>query len=168
MPLHVSSTMCSSSGGQNCIIQPLVSSHSLVSVWWYQRLYNTIFDLLTMRTWCSKHVQAWNKPTVKQILCIKLVIYQDKYTVNEFKYSTQWNLRSSFKVIPQLSYDNDPQANNCSLYDVPQFSTHTFILAMNTMNIDWFIQLKLWHPAPPGELPDIIFQTLKHYTQGIT
>jgi len=27
MPLHVSSTMCSSSGGQNCIIQPLVSSH---------------------------------------------------------------------------------------------------------------------------------------------
>ena len=27
MSLHVSSTMCSSSGGQNCIIQPLVSSH---------------------------------------------------------------------------------------------------------------------------------------------
>jgi len=26
-PLHVSSTMCSSSGGQNCIIQHLVSSH---------------------------------------------------------------------------------------------------------------------------------------------
>ena len=29
MPLHVSSTMCLSSGGQNCIIQPLVSSHSV-------------------------------------------------------------------------------------------------------------------------------------------
>jgi len=27
--LHVSSTMCSSSGGQNCIIQYLVSSHSV-------------------------------------------------------------------------------------------------------------------------------------------
>jgi len=27
MPLHVSSTLCSSSGGQNCIIQDLVSSH---------------------------------------------------------------------------------------------------------------------------------------------
>ena len=27
MSLHVSSTMCSSSGGQNCIIQPLVLSH---------------------------------------------------------------------------------------------------------------------------------------------
>ena len=26
MPVHVSSTMCSSSGGQNCIIQHLVSS----------------------------------------------------------------------------------------------------------------------------------------------
>ena len=30
MPLHVSSNMCSSSGGQNCIIQPLVSSHQYV------------------------------------------------------------------------------------------------------------------------------------------
>ena len=29
MPLHVSSTMCSSSGGQNCTIQNLVSSHSV-------------------------------------------------------------------------------------------------------------------------------------------
>jgi len=29
MPLHVSSTMCSPSGGQNCIIQHLVSSHSV-------------------------------------------------------------------------------------------------------------------------------------------
>jgi len=29
MPLHVSSTMCSSSGGQNCIIQHLVLSHSV-------------------------------------------------------------------------------------------------------------------------------------------
>ena len=29
MPLHVSSTMYSSSGGQICIIQPMVSSHSV-------------------------------------------------------------------------------------------------------------------------------------------
>ena len=29
MPLHVSSTTCSSSGGQNCIVQHLVSSHSV-------------------------------------------------------------------------------------------------------------------------------------------
>jgi len=29
MPLHVSSIMCSSSGGQNCIIQHLVSSHTV-------------------------------------------------------------------------------------------------------------------------------------------
>ena len=29
MTLHVSSTMCSSSGGQNCIIQHLVSSHTV-------------------------------------------------------------------------------------------------------------------------------------------
>ena len=31
-PLHVLSTMCSSSGGQNCIIQSLVSSHIYVAV----------------------------------------------------------------------------------------------------------------------------------------
>ena len=29
MPVHVSSTMCSSSGGQNCVIQHLASSHSV-------------------------------------------------------------------------------------------------------------------------------------------
>ena len=32
MPLHVSSTMYSSSGGQNCITQPLVSAHLQVAV----------------------------------------------------------------------------------------------------------------------------------------
>ena len=32
--------MCSSSGGQNCITQPLVSSH--LWVWWYQRLCKAI------------------------------------------------------------------------------------------------------------------------------
>jgi hypothetical protein len=52
MPLHVSSTMCSSPGGKNCIIQHLVSSHTVggrpvrrrtgQTVWWYQTLYNTI------------------------------------------------------------------------------------------------------------------------------
>ena len=46
-----------------------------LQVWWYQRLHNTIFDLLMMSTWCSKHVEAWNKLIVKQILCIKLVNY---------------------------------------------------------------------------------------------
>jgi len=35
--------MCSSSGGQNCITQPLVSSH--LEVWWYQRLCNVINQL---------------------------------------------------------------------------------------------------------------------------
>jgi len=29
---------------------------------------------------CSKHVEAWNKRIVKQILCIELVNYWDKYT----------------------------------------------------------------------------------------
>ena len=54
MPLHVSSTMCSSSGGQNFIIPEAVQ-------------YN--FEPLIMSTWCSKHVEAWNKTFVKQKLC---------------------------------------------------------------------------------------------------
>ena len=32
MPLHVLSTMCSSTGGQNCIIQHLVSSSSSLNL----------------------------------------------------------------------------------------------------------------------------------------
>jgi len=32
MPLHISSTMCSSSEGQNCVIHHLVSSHLQVAV----------------------------------------------------------------------------------------------------------------------------------------
>ena len=45
--------MCSSSGGQNCIIQSLISSH--LYVWWYQRLYNKIFALLAMST-CARNM----------------------------------------------------------------------------------------------------------------
>jgi len=50
--------MCSSSGGQNCILQPTVSSHLLVAVPWGRPPIG---------------VEAWNKLSVKQILCIKLV-----------------------------------------------------------------------------------------------
>ena len=46
MPLYISSTMCSSLGGQNCITQPPDDEHM-----------------------CSKHVEAWNKLTVKQDFC---------------------------------------------------------------------------------------------------
>jgi len=59
MPLHVSSTMCSSSGGQKLYYtasgitttvggRPARDGH--LQLWWYQRLYNTIFDLLMMST----------------------------------------------------------------------------------------------------------------------
>jgi len=40
MPLHVLSAMCPSSGGQNCIIQHLVSSHRPV-----HRLRESSFNL---------------------------------------------------------------------------------------------------------------------------
>jgi len=62
MHLHVSSTMCSSWGGQNCIIQHLVSSHLCG-----RPVHN--FDLLRTSTWCSKHVDAWNETYCKTKFC---------------------------------------------------------------------------------------------------
>ena len=67
---HVSTCfehMCSSSGGQNCITQPLVSSH----LFQYDDTRGCV-----MQFWppdnehmCSKHVDAWNKLIVKQKFC---------------------------------------------------------------------------------------------------
>jgi len=70
--------MCSSSGGQNCITQPLVSSHLLV--WWYQRLCNSI---LTSWRWAHmlETCRGMKYTCCKtKILYIKLVNYWDKYT----------------------------------------------------------------------------------------
>jgi len=47
-----------------CIVQPLVSSHAIGVMIPEAVQYN--FDLLMMSTWCSKHVEAWNKLIVKQ------------------------------------------------------------------------------------------------------
>jgi len=77
---------CLSSGGQNCIIQHLVSSQSvgghpmhsplptcapdshLQIVTIPEALYCN-FDVLMMSTYCSKHVEAWNRLIVKQKFC---------------------------------------------------------------------------------------------------
>ena len=90
--------LCLSSGGQNCIIQHLVSSHSVggrpvqrlrgvlsqtcapdghLQVWWYQMLNNTILTSWWWAQQCSKHVEACNKLIIKKNLCIKLVNYWD-------------------------------------------------------------------------------------------
>jgi len=66
--------MCSSSGGQNCITQPLVSSHLQVAGTATYRCDDT--RGCVMQFWppddehmCSKHVEAWNKIIVKQKFC---------------------------------------------------------------------------------------------------
>jgi len=58
--------MCPSSEGQNCITQPLISSHLLVAVSATDMCDDTRACL--MQFWppddehmCSKHVEAWNK-----------------------------------------------------------------------------------------------------------
>jgi len=84
MPLHVLSTMCSSSGGQNCIIQHLVSSHTPVGGCPVHRLREEsslnlctgqpptgvmipdVYNLLMMSILCLKHVEAYNKCIIKQ------------------------------------------------------------------------------------------------------
>ena len=71
MSLHVSSNMCSSSGGQNCIIQHVViitlcrwPSGTQVDKVLTQPVHN--FDLLMMSTYCSEHVEAFHKLIIKQ------------------------------------------------------------------------------------------------------
>ena len=77
--------MCSSSGGLNCITQPLVSSHLWVAVSCTRRNPMCTGRPPTecddtrncvMQFWppdddhmCSKHVEAWNKLIVKQKVC---------------------------------------------------------------------------------------------------
>ena len=92
MPLHVSSTMCSSSGGQKCIIQHLESSNSVgdrpvhrlkpgtsplstcapeghLQVWWNQTPYNTILTYWWWAQQCSKQVEKYNKLIKKRGIC---------------------------------------------------------------------------------------------------
>jgi len=60
MPLHVSSIICLSSGGKNCIIQHLVSSHS-VGGRPVHRLREESLNLCT-----GRHVDAYNKLIIKE------------------------------------------------------------------------------------------------------
>ena len=47
---------------------------------------------------CPKHVEAWNKLIVKQILCIKLVTYWDKYT----EMHGQQNVKKYLKLFMEM------------------------------------------------------------------
>ena len=90
MPLHVSSTMFSSSAGE-------IALHSL----WYHHTYRCDDTRgCIMQFWspddehmCSKHVEAWNKTYCKtKILCIKLVKYWDKYTAMHGQQNVKTNI----------------------------------------------------------------------------
>ena len=97
--LYMFRTMCSSSGGQNCIIQHLVSSHSVggrpvhrctrrpptevhgtatYRMWWYQMLYNTILTSWWWAQQCSKRVEKYNKLIIKQEFAILKFFLRDK------------------------------------------------------------------------------------------
>jgi len=100
MPVHVSSTMCSSSGGKNCIIQHLVSSHSVgghpvhgmatYTVWWYQMLYDTILTSWWWAQQCSKHVEAYNKSYYRTRICAFSWLVTKIYSTCSIRLLVQW------------------------------------------------------------------------------
>ena len=62
--------MCSSSGGQNCITQPLVSSNLQTTFSCTRRPpIGVMIAEADDEHMCSKHVEAWNILTVKQKCC---------------------------------------------------------------------------------------------------
>ena len=86
MPLHILSTMCSSSGGQNCIIQHLVSSHwnkwvvknyesTILWIWALgNKIYVWIFQLdycilLTINMLCRGYIYPVVK-VIGKVLCL--------------------------------------------------------------------------------------------------
>jgi len=48
---------------------------------------------------CSKRVEAWIKLIVKQILCIKLVKYWDKYTEMHGQQNVKKQVSTYFKIL---------------------------------------------------------------------
>jgi len=84
--------MCLSSGGQNCITPPLVSSH--LQVWWYQRLCNAILTP-DGEHMCSKHVEARNKLIVKQFCASSWLITE----INILRCAASETSKSFSKVV---------------------------------------------------------------------
>ena len=117
MPLHVSST-CAHHQEAKIVLYSLwyhhtcrwpsraQSSLNLCTVpWWYQGCIIQFWPPDDEHM-CSTHVEAWNKLIVKQILCISLVNYWDKW------HSCVWLLTlSSFFVHLLFPFYNDPIGN---------------------------------------------------------
>jgi hypothetical protein len=102
--------MCSSSGGQICITQPLVSSHYPVGGRPMHQTATYRPDDTTgrvMQFWppddehmCSKHVEAWNKLTVKQKFCAS------SWLITEINIP-RCTVRKTSKFVMQNKYTNN-------------------------------------------------------------
>jgi len=94
-----------------------------------------------MSTWCSKHVEAWNKAYCKtKILCIKLVNYWDKYTemrgqqnIKNLHHSLLSGLRPSRLSTITSAYLFSPYHSPCCSSYPAWFHLHN--------NIQWGIQI---------------------------
>jgi len=113
--------MCSSSGGQNCITQPLVSSC---------RCNDT--RGCVMQFWppddehmCSKHVEEWNKLAVKQKFCASSLLITE---INSRNAQLEDRNCSCGCVVPGL-YVHDHW--NCLFWKGTLLSTSTYINAMH-------------------------------------
>ena len=100
---YINFTICSDL--YNCIL--VILDHSLVSVWWYQRLCNTILTL--------KHVETWNKLTVKLKFCASSWLITEiiilRCTVSKTsKYSGDF-LYLSLQTLTLCFWSNNPVYN---------------------------------------------------------
>jgi len=92
-PVHGTATYrCDDARG--CIIQFLAS-------WWWAHCARM----------CSKHVEAWNKVIAKQILCIKLVNYEDKYYLPLF-----------WPTFEQATSDCSVNVDDTNIWEITSFS----------------------------------------------
>jgi len=79
------------------------------------------FDLLMMSTWCSKHVEAWNKVIVKQKLCAS------GWLITEINI-----LRCTVSKTPKFFMQNKLYLGNHSQLDTCSYNHFFFTMANTT------------------------------------
>jgi len=156
MPLHVSSTMCSSSGGQNCIIQHLVSSH-FVGGRPVHRLRDSSLKLCTRRppTECDDTrcciIQFWPRDDEHTVLETCRGIWYAYYKTIIFALSWLITKRNSF-CLPVPSSALSAALPVCDFSSPPWdliYATCSQLLLLVTPRNSWFYRygqhfLLLW------------------------
>ena len=157
MPLHVSSTMCSSSGGQNFTIQPLVSSH------WNSRSWDKgVLTDLCLTLYIEMHGQQNIK---KKILSSSLTVWTLVVTIFITKFDLQkfWHLPAKYMCLFRTNivcrfYTHTPRVSNpgppcCVMRPAETFTNHKYMLKiaqhLRWLNIPPVVIFKVTGRNPP-------------------